>query len=50
VQRAAEILNNTTSETAIALVCVNPHFGSRVQPYLIEPLKTRVGRALAKLC
>ena len=50
VQRAAEILNNTTSETAIALVRVNPNFGRRVQPYLIEPLRTRVGRALAKLC
>ena len=50
VQGAAEILNNTTSETAIALVRVNPNFGCRVQPYLIEPLRTRVGRALAKLC
>ena len=50
VQGAAEIMNRTTSETAIALVRVNPHFGCRVQPYLIEPLRTRVGRALAKLC
>ena len=50
VQRAAEILNHTTPETAIALVRVNPNFGCRVQPYLIEPLRTRVGRALAKLC
>lgn len=50
VKRAAEILNHTTSETAIALGRVNPDFGCRVQPYLIEPLRTRVGRALARLC
>ena len=47
--RAAEILNKTTSETASALARVRPEFGWRVQPLLNEPLKTRLGRALAQL-
>lgn len=47
--RAAEILNQTTSETAIALARADSGFGWRVQPLLIEPLRTRVARALAQL-
>ena len=50
LQRAADVLLHATPETAIAVACAKPDFGRRVHPYLREPLRAQVGRALAKLC
>lgn len=45
-RRAAEVLTHATSQTAIAVLLVDHRFAHQVQPYLMEPLRTKVSRGL----
>lgn len=46
-KRAAQVLTHATSQTAVAVLRADRAFARTVQPYLVEPLRTKVSRALS---